>query len=266
MSVRIDDFTILLLVEAARNFSRAAEIRHTTQQAISTRIKKLEHEFGLPLFERSNQGVRLTEGGRRLLPYARRWVALYEETVDAARADSVVASLRVRAEEAVRPVLEALPLELEYLQVTPGELLARLERGDIDLALGTFHELPPSLAAEEVITDSLALVVPPEHPLAGRTPLSRDDLGGHPISMEPWVHRHTRKHGRHDEVEGEEILAAPGSIVASELDTGTLVELEIVDMPTWKIRVQAAYRSDDPDIETISLAIKALSNAEIHQP
>ena len=53
----LEDFVALAEV---RNFSRAAERRHVTQPAFSRRIRSLEDWVGVPLFERTPTGVRLT--------------------------------------------------------------------------------------------------------------------------------------------------------------------------------------------------------------
>ena len=48
------------------NFTSAAEELGATQPAVSLRIRKLEDELGLPLFDRLHRGVRLTDEGERL--------------------------------------------------------------------------------------------------------------------------------------------------------------------------------------------------------
>lgn len=56
------------------SFSRAADVLNITQPSLSQYIKKIEKEVGLPLFDRANGDVRLTdagkvyiEGGRKIL-------------------------------------------------------------------------------------------------------------------------------------------------------------------------------------------------------
>lgn len=61
----------LVLAETG-NMTSAARLLFMTQQALSKSVMKLEEELGATLFERSQQGVRLTEYGRCLLPYAKR--------------------------------------------------------------------------------------------------------------------------------------------------------------------------------------------------
>lgn len=58
------------------SFSAAAAKLHTTQTAISDRIRTLEQDFGVRLFERDSRKVVLTGAGQQLLPYAEQLLAL----------------------------------------------------------------------------------------------------------------------------------------------------------------------------------------------
>ena len=53
----------------ARNgsFSRAAEVLHVAQPALSQQIRQLEEEVGAPLFLRHARGVRLSRVGAHML-------------------------------------------------------------------------------------------------------------------------------------------------------------------------------------------------------
>ena len=48
------------------NLSRAAQRLHLTQSAISHQVKQIEDHYGVPLFERKTQPLRLTAAGQRL--------------------------------------------------------------------------------------------------------------------------------------------------------------------------------------------------------
>lgn len=52
------------------NLTRAAERLYVTQPALSLQLKKLQAALGMPLFERTSRGMRLTDVGQRLLPAA----------------------------------------------------------------------------------------------------------------------------------------------------------------------------------------------------
>lgn len=59
-----------LAVSKHKSLSKAATALHITQPTLSTRIKKTENYFNVPLIERDWSGVRLTNHGLYLLPYA----------------------------------------------------------------------------------------------------------------------------------------------------------------------------------------------------
>ena len=58
-----------------RNLSRAAEVLHVTQPALTARIQALESELGTALFVRGRHGMAVTDAGRAFLPYAERALA-----------------------------------------------------------------------------------------------------------------------------------------------------------------------------------------------
>jgi DNA-binding transcriptional LysR family regulator len=59
-----------LEVARLRHFGQAAEALHLTQAAVSARIKQLETQLGVRLFDRIRRDIRLTPEGNRLLRYA----------------------------------------------------------------------------------------------------------------------------------------------------------------------------------------------------
>lgn len=75
----IDDF---LALEQTRNFTRAADMRATTQSAYSRRIQRLEEWLGVPLFNREERPITLTVAGEDFLRRARR---LREDIMDLRR-------------------------------------------------------------------------------------------------------------------------------------------------------------------------------------
>jgi DNA-binding transcriptional LysR family regulator len=69
-----------LTVAEMGGVTRAAVQLNLTQSAVSLQIKRLEEAFGQPLLERSGRGVVLTSHGERLVGYARRLLAVNDET------------------------------------------------------------------------------------------------------------------------------------------------------------------------------------------
>lgn len=73
--MEVRDLMYIEASAAAANFTRAAKSLGINTSTISRRVSRLEDELGLALFERGSAGIRLTNGGRALLPHVRRAAA-----------------------------------------------------------------------------------------------------------------------------------------------------------------------------------------------
>src|SRR5215208_8199866 len=70
---------VFLAVATEKSFSRAAEKLLRTQPAISLAVQRLEQEIGEKLIDRSGRELILTDAGRTVLEYARRFQSLQQE-------------------------------------------------------------------------------------------------------------------------------------------------------------------------------------------
>src|SRR5688572_11443704 len=77
MDVR--DLQVFLSVAKHLNYTRAGEEIHLSQPSVSVRMRQLEEELGVKLFEQLGKRVALTEAGHLLVPYARRVVAALDD-------------------------------------------------------------------------------------------------------------------------------------------------------------------------------------------
>ena len=85
----LSDLRTFLAVARAKGITAAGRELNTVQSNVTTRIKNLEAEIGMALFDRHHRGMVLTEAGHRLLPYAENLLALSHEAKEAARDDGV---------------------------------------------------------------------------------------------------------------------------------------------------------------------------------
>lgn len=76
-----DTLRTFIALAHTNNFTKAAENLHIVQSTVSVRIKALEEELGVALFERTNKQVRLTKQGELYLAYAQRIIDLSDESV-----------------------------------------------------------------------------------------------------------------------------------------------------------------------------------------
>ena len=182
-------FRQLMLLEAvARNssFTRASEELHLTQPAVSTQIKHLEDEVGLPLFEQLGKKIFLTAAGREMYAFSRtiaqqfadiRTVLEEMKGIQRGNLDIAVTST---AEFFAPYLLAAFCREhagiTVNLNVTNRETILRQLTDNIpDMAIMGSPPEGMSLMADSFMSNPLVVVAPPEHPLAlgGQIPLHR---------------------------------------------------------------------------------------------
>ncbi len=77
--MKIYQFEIFITVARAKSLSKAANLLYLSQPAVSKHIKSMEEYYGAKLFDRTNQGVRLTEAGEIVYEYAQRLKNIHNE-------------------------------------------------------------------------------------------------------------------------------------------------------------------------------------------
>src|SRR6202521_5090756 len=81
--IDIDQLRTFIAIVEAGSFTKAAEVVHKTQSAVSMQMKRLEERLARAVFARDGRASKLTEDGERLLDYARRIVKLNVEALAA---------------------------------------------------------------------------------------------------------------------------------------------------------------------------------------
>jgi DNA-binding transcriptional LysR family regulator len=89
--MELSDLVTFATVARCGGITRAAGELATVQSNVTNRIKALEAELGVVLFERHSRGMMLTTAGKRLLPYVQRVAVLTQEAAGAARDQEVPA-------------------------------------------------------------------------------------------------------------------------------------------------------------------------------
>lgn len=172
----MDIYQLRTFVVVAREGSvtRASDVLHLSQPAVSAHIKTMEEGLGLDLFQRTPRGMSLTRDGQRLLSKAEQTLAAHQELMDeAARNKSeLTGKLCLGAgtnsnNEAIGRLLTVLSerrpgVEVALKHGTSQEILAGIRNGSLDAGFYNDPRDPdPDLAAIEVSQFNIYLAAAP---------------------------------------------------------------------------------------------------------
>jgi len=193
--MELRDLKTFVTVASLLNFNQAGRALNAAQSTVSMRIKALEDELDVRLFDRLGRRVLLTVAGERLLAYARRLVDLEEEArTDVAGEASARAVLSVRVPETLcvrrfagvlRRFRQARPgVRLRLLPCAVGGLAEDLRRGVADMAFVLANEvLARDMRAEFLGVEDLVLAVAPRHPLAALPEVGSREMAGQSLLL-----------------------------------------------------------------------------------
>lgn len=183
----LNQFYQLIAIADTGTLSKAAEIVHISQPALTRSIQKLEAEWNVTLFDRQKNKITLNQTGKLAVQYARRiledvntmtrTVQAYEKSLHTISVGSCAPGpLLVLLPELTERFYDmTLTSELSEIPV----LLSGLENGTYQLIITDQEITAPDFICHPFCTESLYLTVPPAHPLAGSTDgIYLDDLSG----------------------------------------------------------------------------------------
>ncbi|MEO8594154.1 MAG: LysR family transcriptional regulator [Candidatus Solibacter sp.] len=185
--MELHSLQVFLTIATEKSFSRAAGKLLRTQPAISLSLQKLEQELGEKLIDRSGKDLLLTDAGRTVLEFARRFQSLQLEMDNciAELRDNSAGRLIIGANESTTLYLlkhiekyrEMYPkvkvqVRRSYSSKLPNELLD----GNLELGVISYDPGDERLKSKVIYTDSLAFVVSPQHRLANRKSVALTEL------------------------------------------------------------------------------------------
>lgn len=174
------------------HFGRAAESLHLTQPSLSRQIRRLEHDLGARLLDRTPRGTTLTGAGEVFLPAARALLRTADRAASETRAAAqpnritigyssglIVTSL-VRELRHRHPDADVRALHLDWNQPRQALLDHR-----VDVAFARLPIRSEGLQVTILYDEPRVLLVPADHRLAGKESVTFDDIAGEPMPMVP---------------------------------------------------------------------------------
>jgi DNA-binding transcriptional LysR family regulator len=179
-----------LVIMEEGSLNRAAIRLCISQSTLSRQMQALEAEIGGALLERTTTGVRPTDAGHALASSLPRVLAGYDATIAEARRlargqrDLIrVGYLGSAAQMFLDPALSVMrrshpEVKVKLLDLSPGEQIAALRNGEIDLALiGQEGALVSTeFYTQKLTTLLLVAVMPADHSLASKKQISLKEL------------------------------------------------------------------------------------------
>jgi DNA-binding transcriptional LysR family regulator len=186
--MELSTLRVFMTVASERSFSRAAEKLERTQPAVSLALQRLEAELGEKLLDRSAKDVVLTDAGRAVLEYARRFQNLQSELENsiAELRDHSAGRLVIGANEStglyllrhIQRYRRMFPkVQVQIRRSFSSRIPAEIVDGNLELGVISYQPRDDRLQSRVIFTDSLAFVVSPKHRLAKRSVVSLNELG-----------------------------------------------------------------------------------------
>ena len=175
------------------SFTKAAEVLHMTQPAVTFQIRQLEDQFDTRLFDRTHNRVSLTEAGQIVFEYSEKIFEQYNEMENAIRemTDDISGSLTIGASTTISEyMLPALLGDFKTkntdvklrLRVSNTEgIVSMVENNVIDLGVVEGPVTNKNLLVEVCRTDELVVIVPPAHELTSLDKVPVKELMKYPF-------------------------------------------------------------------------------------
>ena len=144
----LSDYESVIAIAEEAHFGRAARRLNVTQPALSSRLRRIEEELGVRLFDRDRGGVTMTPAGEQFVEGAERVITAAEETARSARHAQAglgqtlrIGMTQVAAYQVVIPTLVAFRehhphARIKLIEGTTAGLEKRLEQSVLDVLSG----------------------------------------------------------------------------------------------------------------------------------
>ncbi len=267
--MQIESLKVFCDLTETESFTKAAQINHITQSAVSQQISSLERQFKSLLIERSKKKFRLTREGRVLYEASKQIVQTYESLHSRLQELKDVISGTIRIATIYSIGLHDLPPYIKrYLKSYPtvnvhveyrraNQVYEDVLGNIVDLGLVAYPTRDSKLEIVVLKKEPMVLICHTQHPLAKAKSVKISALAGQKfIAFEPdiptrkAIDKVLREHGVHvlPVMEFDNVETVKRAV---EIDAG----ISIVPLSTVTQEVQQE-----------TLAAMPIDDAELHRP
>jgi LysR family transcriptional regulator, low CO2-responsive transcriptional regulator len=184
----LNQIELFVTVAKSQSLAKTARQIHVSPSSVSQRLKSLESEIGAKLYQKSKEGIKLTDAGRVLLESASE-ILLQIDTVKKninsrppAQADSLVVGGTCNPSarylpSAIAEFQKTHPhIKITFLTLEKERIEKMVHQGEVDIALVQSPTKSYDVHLEHFAVDHLVLFAHPAHPLAKRKRLKLSDI------------------------------------------------------------------------------------------
>lgn len=177
----------LITIADTKTLSKAAEILHISQPALTRSIQKLESELNVTLFDRQKNKITLNKTGELAVSHARRILADVEQMTQSIQAFERSLHTISIGSCAPAPIVELLYYLTEKFAtmtfssetVNPDSLVLGLKNNTYQIIITNSPVKDSEICCREFCREQLFLTIPPAHPLAAKKDgIFADELAG----------------------------------------------------------------------------------------
>lgn len=186
--MEVRDLQVFISVARHLNYTRAGEEVHLSQPSVSVRIKQLETELGVKLFEQLGKKIALTDAGLLLMPYAQRVITAVQDAEHAIQDLQGLQQGSLRIGASTTPGMYIIPKTIarfkeRYPKIDihlgikdTREIEGGVLRNEFDFGFVGGHLVGDEIDVLPWLVDELVLIVPPAHNLARKKTVNKADL------------------------------------------------------------------------------------------
>ncbi len=249
---------VFCTVAETKSFSKASEIIHLTQPAVSLQIQALEELYETKLFDRSSSTVSLTHAGEILYKYAKEILALYSaaeknigELTGLVKGSISVGASTTIANHVLPTVIADFrkthpKIKIHLAVGNTKRIVEFLNSGNIDIGLVEGDVARQKLVVEKLISDELVVIVPPLHPWAKKKEVSIYDVTKEPFILREEgsgtrqiIEKYLNKHGISTHDMKTSMMLGSTEAIKEAVECGTGISI----MSRWAARKESKYGS-----------------------
>ena len=252
---------VFCTVAETKSFSKASEIIHLTQPAVSLLVQAIEEMYETKLFDRASNTVTLTPAGEMLYRYAKEILNLYAaaeknigEIIGFVKGSISVGASSTIGNYLLPGVIAAFrkthpKIKIHLLVGNTKRVVELLNAGNIDIGLVEGDVARQKMVVDKLVADELALIVPPLHPLAKKRNVSIFE-----ITKEPFIFREEGSGTRQviEKYLGKYSITPQSMMISMVLGSTEAIKesvengIGIAIMSRWAVRKEVKYGTLKP--------------------